>query len=106
VSENNVVRKITAADQIYDRAGNKSKPMVQNMKFIKKINKFSGSRTPEFQNPQTKYHKCTIFLADKVQSFKKHILLKTVYLLNFIAVFRLDSFNFIYPTATFLRAKK
>jgi hypothetical protein len=52
VSENNVVRKIIAADQTYDGAGKDSKPMVQNIKFIKKLNKFSGGRTPEFQNPQ------------------------------------------------------
>jgi len=41
VSENNVVRKITAADQTYDGAGKDSKPMVQNMKFIKKIKQIS-----------------------------------------------------------------
>jgi hypothetical protein len=36
VSENNIVRKITVADQIYDGVGNNSKPMVQKLKFIKK----------------------------------------------------------------------
>lgn len=36
VSENNIVRKITGADQTYDGTGKERKPMVQNMQFIKK----------------------------------------------------------------------
>jgi hypothetical protein len=52
VSENNIVRKINGADQIYDRGGKEIKPMVQTKKFIKKLNKFPGSRNPEFQTPQ------------------------------------------------------
>jgi hypothetical protein len=68
VSENNTVRKITGADQTYDKAEKDCKPTVQTMKFIKKIN-FPVVELQISKIPRIKYHQCTIFLAGKIQLF-------------------------------------